>query len=66
MRNIKVMPLLTNPERAGFAEVIIPPLSELVGQTIRQLALEWPIRQNTLPEKRNKQHLKATKECQQG
>jgi len=30
---------LSNPERAGFAEVIIPARSELVGQTIRQYAL---------------------------
>lgn len=30
---------LSNPERAGFAEVIIPARSELVGQTIRQYSL---------------------------
>ncbi|MDW7728640.1 MAG: SLC13 family permease [Bacillota bacterium] len=31
--------LLTNPEKAGFAEVIIPSRSELVSQTIRQYGL---------------------------
>lgn len=31
--------LLTNPEKAGFAEVIIPPRSELIDQTIRQYGL---------------------------
>lgn len=30
---------LHDPERAGFAEVIIPPRSELVGRTIREYAL---------------------------
>jgi len=30
---------LHDPDRAGFAEVIIPPRSELVGQTIRKFAL---------------------------
>ncbi len=30
---------LHDPDRAGFAEVIIPPRSELVGQTIRRFAL---------------------------
>lgn len=30
---------LNDPDRAGFAEVIIPPRSELVGQTIRQYGL---------------------------
>ncbi len=30
---------LHDPERAGFAEVVIPPRSELVGQTIRKYAL---------------------------
>jgi len=30
---------LNDPDRAGFAEVIIPPHSEMVGQTIRQFSL---------------------------
>ncbi|MBN2676429.1 MAG: SLC13 family permease, partial [Anaerolineaceae bacterium] len=30
---------LNDPERAGFAEVIIPPSSEMIGQTIRQFSL---------------------------
>lgn len=30
---------LTDPEKSGFAEVIIPPRSEMVGQTIRQFSL---------------------------
>jgi di/tricarboxylate transporter len=30
---------LNDPERAGFAEVIIPPRSDMVGQTIRQFAV---------------------------
>ncbi len=30
---------LNNPERAGFAEVIIPPRSEIMDQTIRQFSL---------------------------
>jgi len=30
---------LNDPERAGFAEVIIPPRSEMVGQTIRKFSL---------------------------
>ncbi|MFO7639330.1 MAG: SLC13 family permease [bacterium] len=30
---------LNDPERAGFAEVIIPPRSEMIGQTIRQFSL---------------------------
>ncbi len=30
---------LKDPEKAGFAEIVIPPRSELVGQTIRQYAL---------------------------
>ncbi len=30
---------LSDPERAGFAEVIIPPRSEMIGQTIRQFSL---------------------------
>jgi di/tricarboxylate transporter len=30
---------LHDPERAGFAEVIIPPRSEMIGQTIRQFSL---------------------------
>ncbi len=30
---------LNDPERAGFAEVVIPPRSDLVGQTIREYAL---------------------------
>jgi di/tricarboxylate transporter len=30
---------LSDPEHAGFAEVIIPPHSEMVGQTIRQFSL---------------------------
>ncbi len=30
---------LNDPRRAGFAEVIIPPRSEMVGQTIRQFSL---------------------------
>ncbi|NLG26394.1 MAG: SLC13 family permease, partial [Chloroflexi bacterium] len=30
---------LTDPDRAGFAEVVIPPRSELVGRTIRQFSL---------------------------
>ncbi len=30
---------LNDPERAGFAEVIIPPRSDMIGQTIRQYSL---------------------------
>jgi di/tricarboxylate transporter len=30
---------LNDPQRAGFAEVIIPPRSEMMGQTIRQFSL---------------------------
>ena len=30
---------LTDPEESGFAEVIVPPRSEMVGQTIRQFSL---------------------------
>lgn len=30
---------LNDPEHAGFAEVIIPPRSEMIGQTIRQFSL---------------------------
>ncbi len=30
---------LNDPDRAGFAEVIIPPRSEMVGQTMRQFSL---------------------------
>ncbi|MCA1789833.1 MAG: anion permease, partial [Thioalkalivibrio sp.] len=33
------LPNLDDPRRAGFAEVVIPPRSEMVGRTIRQFSL---------------------------
>ncbi len=36
---VKRLESLKDPEKAGFAEIVIPPRSELVGQTIRQYAL---------------------------